>query len=123
MTSFVQVIWLLSALLLTVLILLHSPKGDGLGGFGGQAQMFSSTKSAETALNRATWLLTVLFLGTTVILSGGWLSTPAVEVPVAPLVPPAVNPAATPSEIPQTIPAVPAPPVAPPVPLNPQNED
>ncbi|NJK35748.1 MAG: preprotein translocase subunit SecG [Oscillatoriales cyanobacterium SM2_2_1] len=120
MTSFVQVVWLLSALLLTVSILLHSPKGDGLGGFGGQAQMFSSTKSAETALNRATWLLTVLFLGTTVILSGGWLSIPEAAVPIAP---PAVNPAATPAEIPQTIPAVPTPPVAPTVPQNPQNED
>lgn len=36
--------------------------------------MFTSTKSAETALNRATWLLTILFMGITVILSAGWLN-------------------------------------------------
>lgn len=61
-----------SAIGITVLVLLHSPKGDGLG-IGGQAQMFTSTKSAETSLNRTTWVLTILFMGITVILSAGWL--------------------------------------------------
>jgi preprotein translocase subunit SecG len=61
-----------SAIGITVLVLLHSPKGDGLG-IGGQAQMFTSTKSAETSLNRATWVLTILFMGITVVLSAGWL--------------------------------------------------
>jgi preprotein translocase subunit SecG len=68
-----QALWVLSALGLTVLVLLHSPKGDGLGGLGGQAQLFTSTKSAETTLNRMTWTLTVLFMGLTVVLSAGWL--------------------------------------------------
>lgn len=68
-----QVIWSLSALGLTVLVLLHSPKGDGIA-IGGQAQMFTSSKSAETALNRITWSLTAVFLGLTVILSAGWLN-------------------------------------------------
>ncbi|MFM7445989.1 MAG: preprotein translocase subunit SecG, partial [Tabrizicola sp.] len=36
-----------SALGLIVLVLLHSPKGDGIGAIGGQAQLFTSTKSAE----------------------------------------------------------------------------
>ncbi|MCH9054503.1 preprotein translocase subunit SecG [Parathermosynechococcus lividus] len=66
-------IWAFSALGLIVLVLLHSPKGDGLGGIGGQAQLFTSTKSAETTLNRATWTLTVLFMALTVALSAGWL--------------------------------------------------
>ena len=44
---------------------------------GGQAQMFTSTKSAETALNRATWILCITFMSLTVILSAGWL-TPVV---------------------------------------------
>lgn len=70
----VQVIWAISAVGLTILVLLHSPKGDGLGALGGQAQLFTSTKSAETTLNRLTWTLTVLFMGLTVILSGGWLN-------------------------------------------------
>ncbi|GAP93603.1 preprotein translocase subunit SecG [Leptolyngbya sp. NIES-2104] len=62
-----------SAVGIVILVLLHSPKGDGLGGLGGQAQLFTSTKSAETTLNRATWLLTILFMGITVILSAGWI--------------------------------------------------
>lgn len=66
-------IWAFSAIGLIVLVLLHSPKGDGLGGIGGQAQLFTSAKSAETTLNRVTWTLTVLFMGLTVILSAGWL--------------------------------------------------
>lgn len=69
----VQGIWSLSALGLVVLVLLHSPKGDGLGGLGGQAQLFTSTKSAETTLNRVTWTLTVIFMTLTVVLSANWL--------------------------------------------------
>ncbi|MCP2732379.1 preprotein translocase subunit SecG [Limnofasciculus baicalensis] len=69
-----HIIWAISALGLIVLVLLHSPKGDGIGGIGGQAQLFTSAKSAETALNRVTWILAVIFIGFTVILSAGWLS-------------------------------------------------
>ncbi|MCW6036793.1 preprotein translocase subunit SecG [Spirulina subsalsa FACHB-351] len=68
-----QILWTLSALLLIILVLLHSPKGDGLGGIGGQAQLFTSTKSAETTLNRVTWTLSILFVSLTVVLSAGWL--------------------------------------------------
>ena len=68
-----QLIWALSAFSLIILVLLHSPKGDGIGGIGGQAQLFTSTKSAETALNRVTWVLAVIFIGLTVVLSAGWL--------------------------------------------------
>ncbi len=72
-TSVVQAIWVISAVGLIVLVLLHSPKGDGIGAIGGQAQLFSSTKSAENTLNRVTWALTVIFLGLTVVLSANWL--------------------------------------------------
>ena len=72
-TTIVQIIWAISALGLIVLVLLHSPKGDGIGAIGGQAQLFSSTKSAEDTLNRVTWALTVMFMGLTVVLSAGWL--------------------------------------------------
>jgi len=75
MTSQVlQIIWGVSALGLIVLVLLHSPKGDGIGGIGGQAQLFTSAKSAETALNRVTWVLAVIFIGLTIVLSAGWLN-------------------------------------------------
>jgi len=75
MTSQVlQIIWAASALGLIVLVLLHSPKGDGIGGIGGQAQLFTSAKSAETALNRVTWVLAIIFIGLTIVLSAGWLN-------------------------------------------------
>jgi preprotein translocase subunit SecG len=69
----VQLVWALSALFLIILVLLHSPKGDGIGGIGGQAQLFTSTKSAETTLNRVTWMLSIIFMSLTVVLAGGWL--------------------------------------------------
>lgn len=72
-TTFLQIIWGLSAIGLVVFVLLHSPKGDGIGGIGGQAQLFTSAKSAETTLNRITWGLSIIFMGLTVILSAGWL--------------------------------------------------
>ncbi|MEA5506851.1 preprotein translocase subunit SecG [Halotia wernerae UHCC 0503] len=72
-TNIVQGTWALSAVGLIILVLLHSPKGDGIGAIGGQAQLFSSTKSAENTLNRVTWALTVIFMGLTVVLSAGWL--------------------------------------------------
>jgi preprotein translocase subunit SecG len=72
--NIVEVLWVISAIGLTVLVLLHSPKGDGIGAIGGQAQLFSSTKSAETTLNRVTWTLAVLFLGLTIVLSANWLT-------------------------------------------------
>ena len=71
--NIVKAIWALSAIGLTILVMLHSPKGDGIGAIGGQAQLFSSTKSAETTLNRIAWTLTVIFLGLTVVLSANWL--------------------------------------------------
>jgi preprotein translocase subunit SecG len=71
--SLLEVIWTISAFGLMVLVLLHSPKGDGIGGIGGQAQLFTSSKSAETTLNRVTWTFAILFMGLTIILSAGWL--------------------------------------------------
>ncbi|MCS6812998.1 MAG: preprotein translocase subunit SecG [Cyanobacteria bacterium] len=76
LTQILEFVWTVSAIGLIVLVLLHSPKGDGLGGIGGQAQLFTSTKSAETTLNRVTWTLSILFMGITVVLSAGWLATP-----------------------------------------------
>ncbi len=72
-TNIIQIVWAVSALGLIILVLLHSPKGDGIGAIGGQAQLFSSTKSAETALNRVTWTLAIMFLGLTIVLSARWL--------------------------------------------------
>lgn len=69
-----QIIWTTSAVLLIILVLLHSPKGDGLGGIGGQSQLFTSAKSAEKTLNRITWALCIIFMTITIALSAGWLA-------------------------------------------------
>jgi preprotein translocase subunit SecG len=74
---------------LTAMVLLHSPKGDGIGGIGGQAQLFASTKSAESNLNRITWGLFLVFITLTIVLSAGWLTNGTVPVPVP--VPPVGN--------------------------------
>lgn len=71
--TLVETIWAISGFGLIILVLIHSPKGDGIGGIGGQAQLFTSAKSAETNLNRFTWALAVMFLGTSAILSANWL--------------------------------------------------
>lgn len=74
--TLVSILWAISAIGLIVLVLLHSPKGDGLGGLGGQAQLFTSTKSAEVTLNRITWTLTAVFMALTIVLSAKWLVPP-----------------------------------------------
>jgi preprotein translocase subunit SecG len=67
-------IWMFSGLLLVISVLLHSPKGDGLGGLASSGgSMFSSARSAETTLNRVSWTLLSLFMGLAVVLSAGWL--------------------------------------------------
>ncbi|MFN9630653.1 MAG: preprotein translocase subunit SecG [Cyanobacteriota bacterium] len=63
-------LWMLNGILLIVSILLHSPKGDGLGGLvSGGSGMFTSARSAEATLNRISWTLLVLFLSLAAILS------------------------------------------------------
>ncbi len=74
MQTFVEVLWVISAMLLIALVLLHSPKGDGIGAIGGQAQLFSSSKTAEQTLNRITWMVATLFLLFSVVLGAGWLT-------------------------------------------------
>lgn len=60
-----KLIWgiqIISSLLLIVLILMHSPKGDGIAGIGSAAQMFSSQKSAEKGLNKLTGIVAGIFI-------------------------------------------------------------
>ncbi|WP_269621777.1 preprotein translocase subunit SecG [Prochlorococcus marinus] len=67
-------VWVSSGLILILLVLLHSPKGDGMGGLAASgSSMFSSASSAEATLNNATWLVLTIFLALAVILSAGWL--------------------------------------------------
>ena len=66
--------WIGTGLLLILLVLLHSPKGGGMGGLAASgSSMFSSASSAEATLNRATWTCLAVFRGVAVILGAGWL--------------------------------------------------
>jgi len=56
------VIEIVSAIGLILAILLHSPKGEGLAGIGGQARLFSSQKGMESGLNKITGTLAAVFL-------------------------------------------------------------
>lgn len=67
-------LWAISGIFLIILVLLHSPKGDGMGGLASSgSSLFTSASSAESTLNRATWLCLTLFLTLAIILSAGWL--------------------------------------------------
>ena len=74
MSSILTWIWALSGILLILLVLLHSPKGDGMGGIAASgSSMFTSASSAEASLNKATWTVLIIFLLLAVVLSAGWL--------------------------------------------------
>ena len=62
MLTFIWTLLVISALLLIVLILMHSPKGDGIAGIGNAAQMFSSQQSAEKGLNKLTGIIALIFI-------------------------------------------------------------
>ena len=75
MTEILSWIWALSGVLLIFLVLLHSPKGDGMGGIAASgSSMFNSASSAEASLNKITWIFLVIFLSLAIILSAGWIS-------------------------------------------------
>jgi preprotein translocase subunit SecG len=71
MLTLTWIIQIISALLLIILILLHSPKGDGIGGIGGASHLFSSQKSAETGLNKLTMYISIVFILCTFLLGFG----------------------------------------------------
>ena len=67
-------LWMLSGVLIIITVLLHSPKGDGMGGLASSGgSMFTSARSAEAALNRITWTLVAIFLGLATVISAGWV--------------------------------------------------
>ena len=70
----VNILWTIetvTAVLLIVLILLHSPKGDGIGGIGGASHVFASQKSAEKGLNKLTGIVAGVFIVCTFLLGFG----------------------------------------------------
>lgn len=68
MIAFFQIIQTLSGLLLILLVLLHSPKGDGMASIGGAAQLFSSQKGVESGLNKITSGVSFIFVYVSLVL-------------------------------------------------------
>ena len=68
MTKFFYLMQIISAVLSVFLILLHSPKGDGMASIGAASQLFSSQKSTETGLNKVTYFFVGIFVVATFML-------------------------------------------------------
>jgi preprotein translocase subunit SecG len=49
-------------LMMVGLILLHAPKGEGMGGIGSGATLFSGKRGAEAGLDRLTWGVCISFM-------------------------------------------------------------
>ena len=72
MIKFLYIVQILSGLFLILLVLLHSPKGDGMGGMMGSAsQLFASQKTAEKGLNKVCYITGAIFIVATLILGLG----------------------------------------------------
>ncbi|MDD4179032.1 MAG: preprotein translocase subunit SecG [Candidatus Margulisbacteria bacterium] len=69
MKGLLLLIQFISAALLIVAVLLHSAKGEGLGGIGGSAHLFGTPKGMEEGLDRITWGLAITFMAISVLLS------------------------------------------------------
>lgn len=71
MANILWTIETIAAVLLIILILLHSPKGDGIGGIGGASHVFASQKSAEKGLNKLTGIICAIFILCTFLIGFG----------------------------------------------------
>ena len=71
MVTFIWILQIISAIFCITLVLLHSPKGDGIAGIGGASQLFTSQKSAEKGLNKVTAIFAAIFVVTTFLLGFG----------------------------------------------------
>ena len=69
MRGLLLVIQLVSAITLIVTVLLHTAKGEGLGGIGGAARLFTTPKGLESGLDRITWACAITFLVTSLLLA------------------------------------------------------
>ena len=60
---------LISAAALIATVLLHSAKGEGLGGIGGQAKLFGTQRGLEQGLDRLTVGAAVSFISISIALA------------------------------------------------------
>ena len=61
MTTVLSWIWIGSGLLLILFVLLHSPKGDGMGGLAASGSSTFTSSSRLKTLNRFTWTTLAVF--------------------------------------------------------------
>ena len=73
MQLFIWIVQIIAAIFLIALVLLHSPKGEGIASFGGTSQLFSSQKNAEKGLTKLTMWVSVVFIICSFILAYGVL--------------------------------------------------
>ena len=69
MKGFLLIVQFLTAALLIVAVLLHTAKGEGLGGIGGSAKLFGTPKGLEEGLDRITWGLAITFIVVSILLA------------------------------------------------------
>lgn len=62
MKTLLLTIELISAVMVIIFVLLHSAKGEGLGGIGGQARIYKGQKGLEDGLNKITTIAAIIFL-------------------------------------------------------------
>jgi len=69
MRGLLLIIQFLTAIFLVVAVLLHSAKGEGLGGIGGSAKLFGSPKGLEKGLDTVTWGGVIIFFFVSIVLA------------------------------------------------------
>lgn len=73
MAYFILAIQVITGIATASLILLHSAKGEGLGGIGGSASLFSGPSQAEAGLDKVTWILAGVFIFSSALIGWGIL--------------------------------------------------
>ena len=69
MKGILLILQIISAIALVITVLLHTAKGEGLGGIGGHAKMFGTQKGLEEGLNRITTACAVSFVLISIVLA------------------------------------------------------
>jgi len=68
MKTFLYIVQIASAIMLVGTILLHTAKGEGMGGIGGAARLFGTPKGLEEGLDKATYGAATVFIVVSLIL-------------------------------------------------------
>ena len=62
MVKFFYLMQIISSVFTILLVLMHSPKGDGMASIGAASQLFASQKSTEKGLNKVTYFFVGIFV-------------------------------------------------------------